>query len=217
MKDGVLIGIDAGTSVIKSIAFTTKGEQIASAAIPNRYQTFPDGGAEQDMARHRDANGPFDALGEAEALEMLEKPDEAVRVLARKGPLTVAQIMDEVPDTQHRIEQAHRVGQRQRAPGEGCARAARHGPGGGARLQEDAVHGRHQGRVHGHHGPLAQQALAEGATLLHRHIQKRQPGLGPEAGQGAAPFHVKPCTTSRRHRQLVLRIIVGQAIATPTL
>jgi len=51
MKDGVLIGIDAGTSVIKSIAFTTKGEQIASAAIPNRYQTFPDGGAEQDMAR----------------------------------------------------------------------------------------------------------------------------------------------------------------------
>ena len=51
MKDGVLIGIDAGTSVIKSIAFTTKGEQIASAAIPNRYQTFADGGAEQDMAR----------------------------------------------------------------------------------------------------------------------------------------------------------------------
>ena len=45
MKDGVLIGIDAGTSVIKSIAFTTKGEQIASAAIPNRYQTFADGGA----------------------------------------------------------------------------------------------------------------------------------------------------------------------------
>ena len=27
------------------------GEQIAAAAIPNRYQTFPDGGAEQDMAR----------------------------------------------------------------------------------------------------------------------------------------------------------------------
>lgn len=51
MKDGVLIGIDAGTSVIKSIAFTVTGEQIASAAIANRYQTFPDGGAEQDMAR----------------------------------------------------------------------------------------------------------------------------------------------------------------------
>ena len=30
MKDGVLIGIDAGTSVIKSIAFTTTGEQVAA-------------------------------------------------------------------------------------------------------------------------------------------------------------------------------------------
>jgi erythritol kinase len=51
MTDGVLIGIDAGTSVIKSVAFTARGEQIAAAAIPNRYVTFPDGGAEQDMAR----------------------------------------------------------------------------------------------------------------------------------------------------------------------
>jgi erythritol kinase len=51
MKDGVLIGIDAGTSVIKSIAFSVTGEQIAAAAIPNLYTTLPDGGAEQDMAR----------------------------------------------------------------------------------------------------------------------------------------------------------------------
>ena len=51
MKDGVLIGIDAGTSVIKSVAFTTTGEQIAAAAIPNRYTTAADGAAEQDMAR----------------------------------------------------------------------------------------------------------------------------------------------------------------------
>ena len=51
MKDGVLIGIDAGTSVIKSVAFTTSGEQIADAAIPNVYETLADGGAEQDMAR----------------------------------------------------------------------------------------------------------------------------------------------------------------------
>ena len=51
MTDGVLIGIDAGTSVIKSVAFTATGEQIAAAAIPNRYLTFPDGGAEQDMPR----------------------------------------------------------------------------------------------------------------------------------------------------------------------
>ncbi len=51
MKDGVLIGIDAGTSVIKSVAFTTTGEQIAAAATPNHYVTLADGGAEQDMAR----------------------------------------------------------------------------------------------------------------------------------------------------------------------
>ena len=51
MKDGVLIGIDAGTSVIKSVAFTTDGQQLAIAAIPNAYVTLPNGGAEQDMAR----------------------------------------------------------------------------------------------------------------------------------------------------------------------
>ena len=51
MKDGILIGIDAGTSVIKSVALTAAGEQIAIAAIPNSYETLADGGVEQDMAR----------------------------------------------------------------------------------------------------------------------------------------------------------------------
>ncbi|TPN65966.1 carbohydrate kinase [Mesorhizobium sp. B1-1-1] len=50
MRD-LLIGIDAGTSVIKSIAFDTKGRQIAAAATPNHYETLPGGGAEQDLAR----------------------------------------------------------------------------------------------------------------------------------------------------------------------
>ncbi len=50
-KDGVLIGIDAGTSVLKSVAFTLTGEQIAMAAIPNSYDTLSNRGAEQDMAR----------------------------------------------------------------------------------------------------------------------------------------------------------------------
>eukprot|EP01034_Spumella_vulgaris_P010904 gene10904-13846_t len=65
MNEGILIGIDAGTSVIKSVAFTTTGEQIAAAAIPNRYVTFPDGGAEQDMARTwADAAATLKQLGE---------------------------------------------------------------------------------------------------------------------------------------------------------
>lgn len=51
MNDPVLIGIDAGTSVIKSVAFATDGTQLAVAAIPNTYATLPDGGAEQDMSR----------------------------------------------------------------------------------------------------------------------------------------------------------------------
>jgi erythritol kinase (D-erythritol 1-phosphate-forming) len=51
MKKDILIGIDAGTSVIKSVAFTADGKQIAVAAVPNRYVTSPDGSVEQDMAR----------------------------------------------------------------------------------------------------------------------------------------------------------------------
>ncbi len=45
----ILIGIDAGTSVIKSIAFDLAGNQIAVASRPNRYRTRPDGAAVQSM------------------------------------------------------------------------------------------------------------------------------------------------------------------------
>ncbi len=51
MTRDVLVGIDAGTSVIKSVAFTRNGDQIASASLPNTYVTLPDAGVEQDMAR----------------------------------------------------------------------------------------------------------------------------------------------------------------------
>jgi erythritol kinase (D-erythritol 1-phosphate-forming) len=51
MSRDILIGIDAGTSVIKSVAFDLSGRQIASAALPNHYETLADGGVEQDMAR----------------------------------------------------------------------------------------------------------------------------------------------------------------------
>jgi erythritol kinase len=47
----LLIGIDAGTSVIKAVVFTAGGEQIAVAGVPNSYMTLPDGGVEQDMTR----------------------------------------------------------------------------------------------------------------------------------------------------------------------
>lgn len=51
MGDAIVIGIDAGTSVIKSVAFTVDGTQIAVAAVPNDYVTKADGTVEQDMDR----------------------------------------------------------------------------------------------------------------------------------------------------------------------
>ncbi|WP_434055952.1 MAG: FGGY-family carbohydrate kinase [Roseibium sp.] len=47
----LLIGIDAGTSVIKAVAFGLDGQQIALASRRNEYVSLPDGGVEQDMNR----------------------------------------------------------------------------------------------------------------------------------------------------------------------
>ncbi len=76
MNRNLLIGIDAGTSVIKSVAFTLDGQQLAVAAKPNHYETVAGGGAEQDMARTW--------ADTAETLRLLgEKiPDLARRVVA---------------------------------------------------------------------------------------------------------------------------------------
>ena len=51
MTRDILLGIDAGTSVIKSVAFSLAGEQLAVAARPNVYETLGGGQVEQDMAR----------------------------------------------------------------------------------------------------------------------------------------------------------------------
>ncbi|TGG92467.1 carbohydrate kinase [Natronospirillum operosum] len=45
----LLIGIDAGTSVVKAVAFTLKGEQVACCAIQNRYELGADGAATQSL------------------------------------------------------------------------------------------------------------------------------------------------------------------------
>lgn len=50
-QDSLIIGIDAGTSVMKAVAFTLAGEQVDVAARPNRYTAGADGAATQDMAR----------------------------------------------------------------------------------------------------------------------------------------------------------------------
>jgi erythritol kinase len=51
MTRDILLGIDAGTSVIKSVAFSLDGEQVAVTSRPNVYQTLGSGQVEQDMAR----------------------------------------------------------------------------------------------------------------------------------------------------------------------
>lgn len=75
MKD-ILIGIDAGTSVIKSVAFSSGGKQLAVFAQSNSYDNLPDGGVEQDIARTwRDAVQSISGLAE-------QVPDLAQRTLA---------------------------------------------------------------------------------------------------------------------------------------
>ncbi|HTF00685.1 MAG TPA: FGGY-family carbohydrate kinase [Bradyrhizobium sp.] len=47
----VIIGIDAGTSLIKTVAFTREGRQLGSFSLPNVYRTADRDRVEQDMSR----------------------------------------------------------------------------------------------------------------------------------------------------------------------
>ena len=63
MSDGVILALDAGTSVMKAVAFDLEGRILASEGRPNRYDTRADGAVEQDMvATWRDAAGVLRAL-----------------------------------------------------------------------------------------------------------------------------------------------------------
>ncbi len=50
MGADIIIGIDSGTSVIKAVAFDLLGNQLASASVPNRYNSGADGSATQPLA-----------------------------------------------------------------------------------------------------------------------------------------------------------------------
>ena len=49
MPADLLIGVDAGTSVIKAVAFDFGGRQVGASSVPNRYQRGPDGSATQSL------------------------------------------------------------------------------------------------------------------------------------------------------------------------
>lgn len=51
MARDLILSIDAGTSVIKVLAFDLDGNEIASASRPNSYRTGSGGAVDQDMAR----------------------------------------------------------------------------------------------------------------------------------------------------------------------
>ncbi len=72
----LLVGVDAGTSVIKAVAFDLAGAQVAVAAMPNAYETRADGAAFQPLQRTwEDCAATLRALGET-------VPDLAARTAA---------------------------------------------------------------------------------------------------------------------------------------
>jgi erythritol kinase (D-erythritol 1-phosphate-forming) len=63
-RQDILIGIDAGTSVIKAVAFSLSGDQIAVASRPNSTLSPMPGAVEQDMHRTwRDCAASLQELG----------------------------------------------------------------------------------------------------------------------------------------------------------
>jgi erythritol kinase len=73
---GILIGLDAGTSVLKAVAFDLHGRQLAVACTPNTVQLGADGAAEQDLDRTwADTAATLRALAQ-------QVPDLAARTVA---------------------------------------------------------------------------------------------------------------------------------------
>ncbi len=75
-RGDILIGIDSGTSVVKAVAFTLDGRQIAAAAVPNVYSLGADGSATQPLLR------TFDDCVRALRLLAEKVPDLAARTAA---------------------------------------------------------------------------------------------------------------------------------------
>ena len=78
----LVIGVDAGTSVIKAVAFTLAGAQVAAASVPNRVDAGPGGAATQPLGRTwDDCAAALRALGER--VEGLARRTAALAVTAQ--------------------------------------------------------------------------------------------------------------------------------------
>ncbi|HAI30467.1 MAG TPA: carbohydrate kinase [Thalassospira sp.] len=78
----IIIGIDAGTSVIKAVAFGLSGKQLGEASVPNRYDSGANGAATQGMDRTwADCAYAIQSLGEK--ISDLPKRTAALAVTAQ--------------------------------------------------------------------------------------------------------------------------------------
>ena len=82
MTRDLVVGVDAGTSVIKSVAFTATGDQVGACARPNLYRVVEGVGAEQDMARTW-ADAASTLRGLAESVPHLADRVAAIAVTAQ--------------------------------------------------------------------------------------------------------------------------------------
>lgn len=81
MRD-LIIGIDAGTSVIKAVAFDLSGRQVASSSVANTYLAGADGSATQSLDRTwEDCAAALRGLGER--VEALSGRTAAISVTAQ--------------------------------------------------------------------------------------------------------------------------------------
>ena len=78
----LFIGIDAGTSVMKAVAFSLNGRQIASASVRNSYKTGDDGSVTQSLDQTwHDCTRAL--LGLAEKIDRLAERTAAIAVTAQ--------------------------------------------------------------------------------------------------------------------------------------
>ncbi|TBN39051.1 carbohydrate kinase [Paracoccus subflavus] len=91
----ILIGIDAGTSVIKAVAFDLRGHQVGLFAVPNRYSAGPDGSAIQSLPRTwddcaaalRGLGGQIEGLARRTAALSVTAQGDGTWLVGRDGPV----------------------------------------------------------------------------------------------------------------------------------
>lgn len=93
MRRELIVGIDAGTSMLKAVAFDLDGREIAAAGLPNHYADLPGGGVEQDMARTwndaaavlRDLAGAVPELGQRVVALAVTGQGDGTWLVGREG------------------------------------------------------------------------------------------------------------------------------------